>query len=194
MDRKNNVDKKELLIRTAIDLFAKKGYADTSIRDIGKAAKANVALIYYYFQDKEAILHNIIEHSARELLVILKEIQLKEPDPLECLKKMIARQILFSSESWKETKLIATEGDRLHGQGKSVCLKLQREIYDLYMKQLERLKESDIMGDINLTVTNFVIFGMINWFYRWYQEGGPLNEEEIANEMIKILLFGVLKK
>ena len=69
------MDKKELLVRSAIDLFAKKGYADTSIRDIGKAAKVNVALIYYYFKDKEALLQYIIERSARDLVIILKEVQ-----------------------------------------------------------------------------------------------------------------------
>ncbi|MGA2107933.1 MAG: TetR family transcriptional regulator [Syntrophorhabdales bacterium] len=189
-----NMDKKELLARTAIDLFAKKGYANTSIRDIGKAAKVNVALIYYYFKDKEALLQHIIERSGRELAVILKEIQTTEPDPLECLKKMIVRQILHSSESWKETKLMAMEGDQLHGQARNESLRLQREIYGLYMTQLKRLKESNLLNDINLTVGNFVVFGMINWFYRWYKEGKPLDEKEIADEMIRILLFGFLKR
>ena len=187
------MDKKELLVRTAIDLFAKKGYADTSIRDIGKTAKVNVALIYYYFKDKEALLQYIIERSARDLVVILKEVQANEPDPLECLKKMFVRQILYSSESWKETKLMTTEESQLHGQAKSECLRLQREIYGLYAAQMKRLKEANLLNDINATVGNFVIFGMINWFYRWYKEGEPLSETEIADEMLRILLFGLLK-
>ena len=187
------IDKKELLVRTAIDLFAKKGYSDTSIRDIGKTAKVNVALIYYYFKDKEALLQYIIERSARDLVIVLKEVQAHEPDPLECLKKMFVRQIRYSSESWKETKLMTTEGDQLHGQAKNEPLRLQREIYGLYMEQMKRLKEANLLNNINLTVGNFVVFGMINWFYRWYKEGKPLSEKEIADEMIRILFFGLLK-
>ena len=191
---RNDKDKKEYLIRAAIDLFAKKGFADTSIRDIGKAAKVNVALIYYYFKDKEEILNQIITRAASRLVVILREIQESEPDPLECLKKMIYRQIRFAAESWKETKVMVMDADRLHGPGKTECLRLQKEVYDVYMNQLVRLKESDIISDVNLTVANFAIFSMMNWFYRWYREGGPLNEDEISNEMIKILFYGFLKK
>jgi TetR/AcrR family transcriptional regulator len=190
----NNKDKKELLTRNAIDLFAKKGYSATSIRDIAKAAKVNIALIYYYFKDKEAVLCYIIERSARELAVILKEIQAKEPDPLECLKKMILRQILYSRESWKETKLVVTDSAFLHGQYKKNCQRLEREIYEIYMRQLQRLKDAKLLADIDLTVANFTIFGTINWFYRWYRTEKPLNEEAIANEMIKILFSGLLRK
>ena len=193
----DNIEKdkrKEYLIRTAIDLFAKKGFADTPIRAIAKSAKVNVALLYYYFKDKEEILNQIITRAAIRLVAILREIQQSEPDPLEGLKKMIRRQIRFAAESWKETKVLVMDADRLHGASKTECQRLQREIYDVYLNQLIRLREADIIGDINLTVGNFAIFSMINWFYRWYKQGGALNEEEISEEMIKILLNGFLKK
>ena len=88
---------------------------------------------------------------------------------------------------------MTTEENQLHGQAKNECLRLQREIYGLYVTQMKRLKEANLLNDINPTVGNFVIFGMINWFYRWYKEGKPLSEREIADEMVKILLFGLLK-
>jgi TetR/AcrR family transcriptional regulator len=184
--------KKEQLIQTATGLFARKGFADTPIRAIAKAAKVNTALLYYYFKDKEELLNQIIMGATGRLVAILKGIQQTEPDPLECLKKMIGRQISFASESWKETKVLVMDADRLHGRSKTECLRLQREIYDVYMNQLIRLKEANVIGDINLTVANFAIFSMINWFYRWYKQGGALNEEEISSQMIKILLHGFL--
>ena len=82
-----NLDKRELLIQAAVDLFAQKGFTGTSVRDIGKAAKVNTSLVYYYFKDKEEILYSIIERSNRDLIAVLKEIQTKESDPLDCLKK-----------------------------------------------------------------------------------------------------------
>jgi AcrR family transcriptional regulator len=190
----DKLDKKEIITRSAIDLFATKGFSVTAMRDIAKAAEVNVALLYYYFKNKEEILYYIIESSSRDLLRILKEIQSQESDPFECLKKMILRQVLFSRNSWKETKLITIEADNLHGQRKRACLDLQRKIYDIYMNQLQRLKKSDHLGDVNMTVINFTIFGMINWFYRWYKEGGTLSEEDVANEMLRIIELGILKR
>ena len=189
-----NNDKREALTSIAIDLFAKKGYSATTMRDIAKTAKVNVALIYYYFKDKEEILYHIIERSTNNLIIVLREIQLRESDPFECLKKMIVRQVLYSSESWKETKLITIEGDHLHGRRKSDCLKLQREVYDIYMEQLERMKEADCLADIDLVIINFTIFGMISWFYRWYKEGRTLTEKDVTKEMVRILEFGILRR
>ena len=190
----DKLDKKEIITRSAIDLFATKGFSVTAMKDIAKAAEVNVALLYYYFKNKEEILYYIMERSSRDLLSILKEIQSQESDPFECLKKMIMRQVLFSRNSWKETKLITIEADNLHDQRKRACLGLQRKIYDIYMKQLQRLKESDHLGDVNMTVINFTLFGMINWFYRWYKEGGTLSEEDVANEMLRIIELGILKR
>ena len=190
MARKNV---KELLIRTAIDLFFQRGYEETSIRDIGKKAKVNTSLFYYYFRDKEEILYTIIERSTRDLINALKEIQSTEADPLECLRKMITRHIVFSRENRKMTKIVTIETDQLGGQRKNHCYHLQRELYDIYKRQLQYLHRIHLLKDINLTVLNFVIFGMINWFYRWYKDGKPLSEEDVADQMIKIILVGILK-
>lgn len=186
--------KKEFLTRIAIDLFATNGFSVTSMRDISKTAEVNVALIYHYFKNKEDILYYIIERSSKDLIRILKRIQAQEGDPIEILKKMVVSQLLFSRNSWKETKLVTIESDNLHGERRNACLKLQREIYDLYMAQLRRLKESDYLGDVNMTVINFAIFGMINWFYRWYKEGKALTEQDVANEMLRIFEHGIFKK
>jgi AcrR family transcriptional regulator len=188
-----NIDKRGLLIQAAIDLFAQKGFTGTSVRDIGKAARVNTSLVYYYFKDKEEILYSIIERSTRDLIAVLREIQSKEHDPLEGLRKMIIRHVVYSRESWKVTKLITVDSYQLHGQYKNQCIRMQREIYDMYMRQLQQLNESRVLQEVNLTVLNFTIFGMINWFYRWYKSGKSLNEEDVANQMIKTLFFGILR-
>ena len=119
---------------------------------------------------KKRYLYHIVERSSRALVLALRAVQSREADPVEGLKKMIIRQVLFSSRSWKETKLITIEGDHLHGERKKDCQDLQRQVYDIYLEQLQRMKASDCLSDVNLTVINFTIFGMINWFYRWYTE------------------------
>ena len=191
---KGTQDKKEFISRVALDLFARKGFSVTAMRDIARAGKVNIALIYYYFKDKEEILYHVVQRSFRELIVILKEVQHHENDPFECLKKMIVRQVVFTSQTWKETKLIVMDVDNIHGQRKSDIKKLERKIYDIYMAQLQRLKEFDSLGDVNPTVINFAIFGMMSWFYRWYLKGKSLTPEDVANEMLKLLEFGILRR
>jgi AcrR family transcriptional regulator len=43
------------LARIALNLFAEHHYASVTIKDIGRAAKVNTAMIYYYYADKRAL-------------------------------------------------------------------------------------------------------------------------------------------
>jgi hypothetical protein len=106
---------------------------------------------------------------------------------------MITRHIVFSRENRKVTKIVAIEADQLGGQRKNHCYHLQREIYDIYMRKLQHLQRLNLIKDVNLTVLNFVIFGMINWFYRWYRDEKPLNEEDVADQMLNIIMSGILR-
>ena len=183
---------RELLISTATDLFSKKRYLDTSIREIGEAAKVNPSLVYHYFKNKEEILFTIIERFSIHLINSLQEVQTKETDPVEGLKKMIFRHLSLNNELRKEVKITLEENTLLKGKWRIEVKSYQRKIYDLYLDQLKKLEQLNILRQGNLTVITFSIFGVINWFYRWYKEDGQLNNEEIANQMIENIFSGIL--
>ncbi|OQA24061.1 MAG: HTH-type transcriptional repressor NicS [Verrucomicrobia bacterium ADurb.Bin345] len=54
------------LLQAAIAVFARKGLKGATIRDIGREAGANSALIYYYFEDKEALFTEAIRFVMQE--------------------------------------------------------------------------------------------------------------------------------
>jgi len=72
-------------------------------------------------------------------------------------------------------------------------MSFQRKIYNIYMDQLKKLEQLNMLRKGNLTVICFSIFGIINWFYRWYRVGGQLNDKEIANQIIENILLGIMK-
>ena len=51
----DNTQARQRLLLAALKLFAAKGFAKTSIREIAQAAGANVAAISYYFGDKQGL-------------------------------------------------------------------------------------------------------------------------------------------
>ncbi len=74
----------EKLFAAAIPLFAEKGYAAVSIREIAKAAGVNVSSISYYFRGKEGLYHAIIEN---HITAIAKSIlSAEELSPIDRLK------------------------------------------------------------------------------------------------------------
>ena len=62
--RGNGAEARERLLRAALRLFAEKGFARTSTREIAQAAGANVAAISYYFGDKAGLYGATFAESA----------------------------------------------------------------------------------------------------------------------------------
>jgi AcrR family transcriptional regulator len=54
-------EKTKLILDTALELFAEKGYHQTSISDITRKAGISKGLVYNYFESKEAVLRGIIQ-------------------------------------------------------------------------------------------------------------------------------------
>ena len=69
MEKDNITAIKKVLLETAESLFSDRGYSDTSIRDIAKAAGVNLALVNYHFGSKENLYLTIFKRrfSAYEL-------------------------------------------------------------------------------------------------------------------------------
>lgn len=55
---------RDKIVDIAIDLFSRKGYAETSVRDIANDVGIKSSSLYYHFESKEAILDYILEQYA----------------------------------------------------------------------------------------------------------------------------------
>ena len=67
-DKKNGsgADSKQLLMDIALRLFAQKGYASTTVREICDAAGTTAPSLYYYFGSKEGLYTELMQvHCAR---------------------------------------------------------------------------------------------------------------------------------
>ncbi len=53
---------KEIIVATAFKLFSTKGYRESSVSQIAKAAGVSKGLMYHYFDSKEALLKGIFDH------------------------------------------------------------------------------------------------------------------------------------
>jgi len=59
--QKRSIQKKQLVIDTAKELFCKNGYHNTTTNEIAKQAGLSIGTLYSYFADKETILLELLE-------------------------------------------------------------------------------------------------------------------------------------
>jgi AcrR family transcriptional regulator len=65
---------RERLLETATELFAEKGYAGASVREIVEKAGVSKPVLYYYFKSKEGLFYAILDWAADVQQEILNEI------------------------------------------------------------------------------------------------------------------------
>jgi AcrR family transcriptional regulator len=190
---KKNVLEEEKIAHYAIDLFAEKGYAATSIRDIANSLKVSSSLLYYYFKNKEELLFTILEAIGEELLETISKEKNKAGEPLEVMRGMIMGHIRLVQKTNNRAKLFVEEQHNLSKKYLETINRQHRNIYDLYVDQLKKLREAGIISTDSLSVTAFAIIGMIMWSYRWYRKGGGLSVEDMGNRLIETFFYGIVK-
>jgi AcrR family transcriptional regulator len=79
-------DKKEKILRAALELFAEEGFKPTSTNKIAKRAGVSEGLIFRHFGNKDGLLEAIIQEGEEQAKVLFADIVM-ESDPKEVLKK-----------------------------------------------------------------------------------------------------------
>ncbi|WP_264534630.1 TetR/AcrR family transcriptional regulator [Flavobacterium sp. N1736] len=82
-------DKKIQILEVAEKLFSEKGFEGTSIRDISKHAKINIAMVSYYFGSKERLLEALIFYKTSDIKLQLENLLQEKLEPLEKVNKLI---------------------------------------------------------------------------------------------------------
>lgn len=82
-------EKKIQILEVAERLFSEKGFEGTSIRDISKHAKINIAMVSYYFGSKERLLESLIFYKTSDLKLQLENLLTEDLEPLDKVNKLI---------------------------------------------------------------------------------------------------------
>jgi AcrR family transcriptional regulator len=84
----------EEILSAAAELFAEKGVASTTVREIGKAVGMLSGSLYYYFDSKESMAAEILMGYLRPMLVSIQEVVSRVEDPRERLEALIRASCL----------------------------------------------------------------------------------------------------
>ena len=76
------------ILKAALRLFARHGYAATSIRMIAKAAGISVGLLYNYFPSKAKVLFALFEQSMRDVQASFADAE-AAPTPQERIRRLV---------------------------------------------------------------------------------------------------------
>lgn len=95
---KTTEERRQNVLKVAIEEFATNGYNATSINDISKKAQISIGAMYSYFASKEDLFLSIVNNAYFLMDHILKDVEDNSSDIFDCVRKMIQASRKFAIE------------------------------------------------------------------------------------------------
>ena len=186
------------IYRVAAQIICEKGYDATSMNDIAEAVGITKAGIYHHIPGKKDLLFRIMNFGLDELdeEVIVPARALTDAE--ERLRTIIANHVrLITNRSTPQgnnpVTIVVDEVAGLTPAHRRKIDQRKRAYVDLVRETLQHLKNEGKLTDVDVTTATFSVLGMILWLSRWYNPDGRLSPEEVAGEITKIALGGLLR-
>ncbi len=84
--RADRADKRDLILRAAIDIFAARGFFNAQVADVARAAGVAAGTVYLYFRGKDDLLISIFERTMKEAIAEGRESVRGAGEPIERLR------------------------------------------------------------------------------------------------------------
>jgi AcrR family transcriptional regulator len=167
----SNLDTKTRIMDVAEKLFAERGYAATSLRDITGEAEANLAAVNYHFQSKEGLLSAILERYVgpvnRERLETLDTIEARvgkgPPDLEELLEAFLGPAFSRRRERGADGARFMRLAGRMHSETddhlRSILLSQFQEVARRFSRAFRRALPHLDENEVHLR-THFLVGAM----------------------------------
>ena len=86
--RADKSDKRDAILRAAIDTFAARGFFNAQVADVARAAGVAAGTVYLYFRGKDDLLISIFERTMKEAIAAGRQSVEAERDPIDRLREI----------------------------------------------------------------------------------------------------------
>jgi AcrR family transcriptional regulator len=179
--------------RASAQIILRKGYDATSINDIANALGMTKAGLYHYINGKKELLFDIMNFGLDELEEEVITPAHSISDTAARLRFIIASHARLVTRGEGAITILVDEITALTPAQNRKITRRKRAHFDRLREVLNKLKSEGRLQDVDTTVATFSLLGMINWLSRWFKHDGALTEEQIAEEIAKIALNGLLR-
>jgi AcrR family transcriptional regulator len=187
-------DKRLHLLKATAKVFADVGYDGASMRRIAAEAELSLSGIYHYVSGKEELLYLIQYHTFDSLVTSLERCLEGVSDPRERLATAIRNHIRHFGENMHELKVCARDLETLEDEAYE-AVRERRHAYFQAVHQIVGELAPQGVSTHHSWIATANLFGMLNWFYQWYDAGrSKVSLDDLAAEQTALFLDGYLAK
>jgi TetR/AcrR family transcriptional regulator, cholesterol catabolism regulator len=171
----------EAIFRAAVELFAKQGYASTSLRQIAERVKIETPSLYNHISSKQDLLFEMIQFATRELIAYVAEaVDRAGDDPFDRLWAATAAHVRFHCDHALQSRVGDTSLGALSDEHMQEALVLRRGHEDLFKGLLVAGMRKRVFRRLDVSISCFGILAWGTSAAQWYRPDGRLSGEEIG--------------
>ena len=190
--RSDDYDDKRRRIRdAAAQLFADHGFAATSVAMLADASGGSKAWIYHYYDSKEAVLADLLRAYTADLLALVEAADDAALPPRARLTRLVAAILRSYDDAETRHAAILNDLPRLPVDQQREIRATQREVVAVLEGALAAASVRLAGHPELLSPLTMSVFGMLNWYPRWFHADGSLGFEDYVDMVVALVLDGV---
>lgn len=185
-------EKQHAILISAAAVFAEQGMEKASMAQIAKHAHVSKALLYHYYPSKDALIFDIVHTHLMGLDEAVTAADKPDLAPAKRLHALVWAVLDNYRGADNEHNVQLNGTSALSDEQKDAIRAIERRIVKRF---------STVLGEINPSLKNpdrpllmpvtMSLFGMLNWVYLWFRDGGAVTREDYADIATTLILEGV---
>lgn len=185
-------DRREQLIRAALEVFQEKGFHATTVRDIGRAAGLTQGTIYNYVRSKEDILFLVCDRVIAEYIASMEEAGAATGDPIVRLREALRGVARVMIEQRRSILLVYHESHNLDRRSlRSLLARVQGFIDQVEELVVEALGRESLPKPKRGLLANIVTFLPTLIALRGWALPKDLKQDQYTDGLVEFMMRGL---
>ncbi len=191
----NDDERAQDIYRRAAEIIYTHGFDATSMGEIADTVDLTKGGLYYYIKGKKALLFAIMNFAMdlveSEVIAAAKA----EPDPEQRLARLISSHVHLVLQETPMMAILVDEEERLDPDYRPRIQQRKKAHLDFVQESIQAVLKEQVRGQkVNPAIATFSLFGMIHWIVRWYNAKGPVTRDEVAEQISRLALYGLMPR
>lgn len=185
-------EKQRVILDHAAQVFADQGMEKASMSQIASVAQVSKALLYHYYPSKDALIFAIIMAHLEGLDTAIEAADDPALPPEKRLRKLVGTVLENYRGADNQHKVQLNATSALSDEQKAEITGVERRIVRRFSAVLDQVnpglntKERPLLMPVTMS-----LFGMMNWVYMWFRDGGRISREDYADVATTLILEGI---
>lgn len=184
-------EKRRAILHRAALIFARDGYDRASMSRLAAECGVSKALLYHYHASKEALLFDILSNHLSMLVEVVEAADEPSLAPEARLERLVAALLDAYRDADAEHR-VQLSALRFLPEAEQERLKaLERRLVEMFAEALRSFDPARFEAPPLIKPVTMSVFGMVNWAYMWFRDGGAVSREDYARLIARLVAGGI---